>query len=172
MTEYLKEEFCEYNVVKISKQNINDVYNLLNKNEYYLSKVQNHKLTVDECIEDINALPDNKTMDSKTYVSIYDNEKCICLIDIVTQYPNDETAFLGLFILDVDYQQKGVGTLFFKKIENAVKKAGFKTIRLGCMSGNEKGKKFWSKMGFKEVLKVDRKIDDKDFVILVMSLDL
>lgn len=168
--EELKSIFSEYQIKKIDENNIDDVFELIKNNKYYLSKVQNHELTLEECIEEISALPPNKEIDSKTYIAIYNDTKCIAVIDFVEGYPNDEVAFIGLFILDISVQEKGLGTNFFERIKKVAHKKGFTELRLGCMSGNEKGFRFWTKMGFKEIYKVDRKIDDQNFTILVMNL--
>ena len=71
------------------------------------------------------------------------------LIDPITAYPNDETAFIGFFVLNTKNQHKGIAYRIIKESIEYLKTEGYKKIRLGVDKGNPKSFSFWKKNGFK-----------------------
>ena len=53
------------------------------------------------------------------------------LIDLITAYPDDETAFIGFFMLNIKYQHKGIASRIIKESIEYLKTEGHKRIRLG-----------------------------------------
>ena len=71
------------------------------------------------------------------------------LIDPITAYPNDETAFIGFFVLNTKNQHKGIASRIIKESIEFLKTEGHKKIRLGVDKGNPQSFSFWEKNGFK-----------------------
>ncbi len=68
--------------------------------KYYYSKTQNHEITITECLEDIEALPPGVEKAKKTFVALYDKDKCLALIDFIEGFPKNDIGYLGLLMLD------------------------------------------------------------------------
>lgn len=157
--EDFKAKLIEYEFIKNSEDNIQDVYKLIKANTYFHSKVYFHELTIEECLQDISALPPNTNMSQKFYYGIYKNHNLIAIIDYIEKYPNENTVFLGLFMLNQNYHRKGIAKHIIECFKEVVKENKFKYIELGCYEVNEIGYRFWNKMGFKII---DTKVNDKE----------
>ena len=51
-------------------------------------------------------------------------------------YPKKNTAFIGLFMMDVNYQNKGVGSKVIGEVLSYLKAENYEHIRLGVDKGN------------------------------------
>ncbi|CAJ1187825.1 GNAT family N-acetyltransferase [Companilactobacillus paralimentarius] len=99
---------------------------------------------------DMTVVPPHKTTDDKYYVGFFDGDKLIAMLDLIVKYPDEITAWVGLFMVDSQYQGKGIGTEIFNDIMSALKKSGLKQIELAYAKGNKQSKHFWVKNGFFE----------------------
>lgn len=153
----LKAKLIEYELIKNSEDNIQDVYQLMKSNLYYNLKVHFHDLMIEECLQDITAIPPNTNISQKFYYGIYKKYELIVIIDYIEKYPNEDTVFLGLFMLNPNYHRKGIAKHIIDCFKEVVKENHFKYIELGCYEVNEVGYRFWNKMGFKII---DTKVND------------
>lgn len=124
------------------------IHRLYQTNDEYFRLVP-PALNDNTVIDDLNSLPPNKTMDDKFFLGYFDeNENLIAVMDLILRYPNEDTAFIGLFMLDKNYQGKGIGKKILKDTECLLNKE-FKYIRLGYVDKNIKAKYFWLNNGYK-----------------------
>lgn len=165
----LQEIMPQYEVQKITQNNIKDVYQLIKNNTYFIKNTQNHEVNIEECIEDITILPPNKSIQDKTYVAIYDKTNCIALLDFIEGFPNKDIGFIGFFILSSDVHHKNIGTHIFNLIVQVSKELCFKKLELKCDKENKIGQYFWTKMGFKEIGRSNKIIDNEEHTMISMS---
>lgn len=64
--------------------------------------------------EDLYVLPPNKTLDDKHFIGYFDEDKLIAIMDLIKKYPNESTCFIGIFMLDISVQNKGIGSTISK----------------------------------------------------------
>lgn len=69
-------------------------------------------------------------------------------MDLILGYPTDEIAFIGLFMTNTQYQNKGVGSNIIKDVCNYLAQLGYKKVRIGVDKGNPQSNSFWQKNGF------------------------
>ena len=55
----------------------------------------------------MRALPKNKEQKDKLYVGFYDASELVAVMDLILAYPDDETAFLGFFMLKRSFTGRG-----------------------------------------------------------------
>lgn len=60
--------------------------------------------------EDMLRLPEGKAKADKFYVSFWDSSNLVAVMDFVYAYPDEETVFIGLFMVNQTYQGKGIGS--------------------------------------------------------------
>ena len=60
----------------------------------------------------------------------------ITIIDYNSAYPDDETVFIGFFMLNIKYQHKGIASRIIKESIEYLKTEGHKKIRLGVDKDN------------------------------------
>ena len=75
------------------------------------------------------------------------NSKEIGLVDLIKDYPQNETAFLGLLLLIDSEQNKGLGRKVYFEVEKFSRDLGCKKIQLGIVDSNPV-EEFWKKLGF------------------------
>ena len=139
----------KYKVRKLLDEDIDDIYNLCKENKIFY-KYCPPFITKETIKEDMIALPPNKTLEDKYYIGFYDNNSLVAIMDLILSYPNNETAFIGLFMVDILSQHKGIGSSIITEALSYLKECNYKYVRLGYIEGNNQSENFWKKNGFKE----------------------
>lgn len=97
--------------------------------------------------EDMVKLPPNKDKEDKFYLCLWEKKRLVAVIDLILKYPDEETAFIGFFMVDKDCQGKGVGSFVVGEVLECLKNE-FSKVLLGYVRGNEQSRRFWEKNGF------------------------
>ena len=86
-------------------------------------------VTLESIREDMNVLPPGKSGEDKFYVGFFDGSMLTAVMDLILKYPNDETAFIGLFMVDSASQGKGTGTAIIEECLCFLKRQGLRRAR-------------------------------------------
>lgn len=137
----------DYQAKALHESDIDIIFSLCNSNPLFY-RYHPPFVTKESILEDMKALPPNKAFDDKFYFGFFRNEKLVAIMDLILGYPNEQTAFIGLFMVDAEYQGQGVGSRIIEYCVGIMKQAGFNFIRLGIDKGNPQSERFWSKNKF------------------------
>lgn len=137
----------KYEVRALSPNDVDIVYDMSCKNEIYY-KYHPPFVTKESIAEDMKALPPDKSYDDKYYVGFFEGDSLVANMDLILGYPTDEIAFIGLFMTNIRYQNRGVGSDILRDVCNCLKLSGFKKVRIGVDKGNPQSNSFWKKNGF------------------------
>ena len=96
----------------------------------------------------MEALPPNKTYDDKYYIGFFENNTLVANMDLILDYPTEKIAFIGLLMVNILYQNNGVGSKIVCDTCDYLKELGYKKIRVGVDKENPQSTYFWSKNGF------------------------
>ena len=99
----------KYEVRALSLNDVDIVYDMSCKNEIYY-KYHPPFVTKESIAGDIKALPPDKSYDDKYYVGFFDGDSLVANMDLILCYPTDEIVFIGLFMTNIRYQNRGVGS--------------------------------------------------------------
>ena len=137
-------------VRKLDKDDIEMIYDLSCKNHIYY---QYHPpfVTRESILDDMKALPPGKSYDDKYYIGFFENDSLVAIMDLILDYPTKGIAFIGLFMTNIQYQHKGIGSNIISEITMSLKSLGYRKIRLGVDKGNPQSYSFWSKNNFNVV---------------------
>ena len=137
-------------VRKLDKDDIEMIYDLSYKNHIYY---QYHPpfVTRESILDDMKALPPVKIYDDKYYIGFFENDSLVAIMDLILDYPTKGIAFIGLFMTNIQYQHKGIGSNIISEITMSLKSLGYRKIRLGVDKGNPQSYSFWSKNNFNVV---------------------
>lgn len=152
----------KYQVRALDIKDVDIIYEMSCKNEIYY-KYHSPFVTKESIVEDMKALPPNKSYDDKYYVGFFEGDSLVANMDLILGYPTDETAFIGLFMTNVLYQNKGVGSDIIKDVCNYLKQLGYRKARIGVDKGNPQSNSFWEKNGFYI-------ISEKEYNVMEMTL--
>lgn len=136
-----------YRVKRLSSEDIADVFLLCAGNPIYY-KHCGETITTETVVEDLKALPPGKTYADKYYVGFYDGASLIAVMDLICEYPDTETAFIGFFMTEQTRQGAGLGSTIISDCCNFLKALGFLQIKLGYAKGNVQSEAFWVKNKF------------------------
>lgn len=137
----------KYFVRKLAKKDIDNILILCQGNPMYYHYCP--PMATKESIEkEMVALPPHTTLKDKYYLGIFDQEKLIAILDLILNFPNQDTAFIGFFMIKAEYQNIGLGTRLIKEITECLLENGYHYIRLGYVKNNPQAKAFWLKNGF------------------------
>ena len=125
--------------------------------------------TIESVNDDLSTLPNNVDITDKHYLGFYDNNQLIGIIDLITNYPDKQTCFIGLFMIDSKYQNKGIGSSLIKDICVFLKANNYKYIRLAYGLNNNKAKAFWEKNGF---IPIKQTISNGQLEVMLCSKEL
>lgn len=104
--------------------------------------------SVQSILNDMKALPPAKESDDKYYLGFFKNDRLVAVIDLIAEYPNKETMFIGFFMVDKEYCNQGIGRNIIDNCLQEFKRQGFTFVRLCYMKENMQSKAFWGKCQF------------------------
>lgn len=157
-----------YKIKRFSEDDIPDILSLCQRNPTYYRHMKMEP-TPENLMETLTVLPPGKTMEDKHFVGFYQKETLIALLDLITGYPNIDTAFIGWFMVNKAFQGTGLGTAIITELFSFLKEEGFRFIRLGYVKGNPESKGFWTKNQF---LPTGVEYDTAGYTVVVMQREL
>ena len=139
--------FAPYKARKLTEADIPDILNLYSENtEYFMHCPPSPNLETVK--EDMVALPPEKEAADKYFIGIFDNNFLVAVMDLIDRYPDNRTAFIGLFMVSKTCQRKGIGTYIVKALSQMLRTERYVRIRLGYVKTNLSARSFWLKQGF------------------------
>lgn len=152
----------KYKVRALDVNDVDIIYDMSCKNEIYY-KYHPPFVTKESIVEDMKALPPRKSYDDKYYVGFFDGDTLVANMDLILGYPTNEVAFIGLFMTDTRYQNKGVGSNIIGDICDYLAQLGYKKVRIGVDKGNPQSNSFWQKNGF-------RIVSEREYNVMELAL--
>lgn len=148
----------QYRVRRLTEQDVSEVYLLCSRNELYYRYCP--PFVSEESVRgDMKALPPKVAPENKYYIGFYDKDALIGVMDLIIGYPDEDTAFIGFFMMDVLVQGKGKGSGIIDEVCTYLKESRIAKVRLGWVDGNPQSAHFWHKNGFSETGETGRTQD-------------
>jgi len=155
----------QYQVRRLAEEDLPELLELCRGNPAYYEHMHTRP-TIENLAEDRTKLPRGKTAEDKYFLGCYQGGRLAAALDLITAYPNPETAFIGWFILRKDLQGRGTGTALITELLSFLKGHGFRYVRLGYVKGNPESRAFWIKNHF---LPTGAETDGGGYTITVMQ---
>ena len=133
-----------YSVRRLDKDDVDSIYELSRGNKIFY---QYHPpfVTKESILEDMEALPPNKTKEDKYYLGYFQKDTLVAVMDLILGYPNEKVAFIGFFMMDTMFQGKGIGTELISECTNYLAQEGMKRFALQLIRETLKVKLFGQK---------------------------
>ncbi|MBR5290364.1 MAG: GNAT family N-acetyltransferase [Erysipelotrichaceae bacterium] len=159
----------KYTIRKLTESDINLIYDFCSKNkQFYLYCGKD--VSKESILNDIHITPPDIPMNQKHYIGFFEENTMIALMDLIDGYPDEETAFIGFFMVKHDLHNQGIGTAIITELSSVLADYGFTHCRLGIDQNNPFGLHFWKKNDFKTIQEVQR--DNGVIVIAQKELNL
>ena len=158
----------KYDIRELNEADIPAVYEIMQGNPLFFQYCP-PMATHQSILDDMKALPPRTTCDDKYYVGYFKDGCLVAVMDLILNFPNKETAFIGFFMMNKAFQGKGLGTEIIEECANCLIKEGYQHIRLGFAKGNPQSEAFWTKNGFKRT-----GVEDVQelYTVMIMERDL
>ncbi|KRN98283.1 GNAT family N-acetyltransferase [Companilactobacillus kimchiensis] len=161
----IKNFSTKYQVKQLDSSDVNKVFALVQNNSNFFNYCPPQP-TRHSILEDMQILPANKTADDKFYLGFFDDQQLVAVMDLVTKYPDDQTAWMGLFIVDAKYQNKGVGSAIISEVTQVLHQSDLKKIELAYPRGNAQSEHFLLKNAF---VKTGQEVSEAGYTVVVME---
>lgn len=99
-------------------------------------------------LRDMTLLPPGANSGDKHYIGFFAGEKLTAVMDLVENWPQPGTVMIGFFAVRTELQGCGIGTGIISGCAGALRKAGFRKIRLAVDEGNPQSRAFWIRNSF------------------------
>ena len=142
----LQERLSEFTVEPVTMENLSFYEGVFYSNEEYYLLTDGSPATRETCEDTIDNFPPYQVYS----VGVSRQEESVAFLSILDGYPDVETLYIGLLLVDEKYKRKSVGTLITKAILAIASELGFKNLKLSVQDNNLSGLNFWRKMGFYE----------------------
>lgn len=103
--------------------------------------------------EILESLPPGLDTGAKHVVGLFAGTRLAGCIEWLLGYPEEATAYIGLLLLAEDLQGRGHGRAALAWFEAEAKRRGCARLRLAVIETNARALAFWSRAGFREVLR-------------------
>jgi len=143
----IRELSLDYSVRNLDSDDINLIYNLSIDNPIFYEYCPPY-VTRQSIQNDMKALPPNKKEDEKLYIGYFNGDELVAVLDLIINFPDEKTAYIGLFMVNKLFQGNGVGTKIIEELSLFLKKNGFNNISLAFAKGNPQSEAFWLKNEF------------------------
>lgn len=158
----------KYSVRELSEEDVDIVYEIALGNPLFYEHCP-PKAKKENILSDMKALPPNCTYKQKYYLGFFQDSKLIAVMDLILDFPNSETAFIGFFMLDKSYQGRGKGTELIEEASGYLKTLGYSHIRLGYAKGNPQSRAFWLKNNF---IAIGVESEQEGYTVVLMDREL
>lgn len=155
----------KYEVRKLTDKDVDVIYELAVENPLYYKHCP-PEVSKDGIRAGMKALPPRKTYADKYYIGFWKENQLIAVMDLILKYPNEETAFVGFFMMAKEAQGCGNGTAVITEFCSYMKSQEYSFVRLGYAKGNPQSKAFWTKNGFE---KTGIEYDNEAYTVVVLE---
>jgi ribosomal protein S18 acetylase RimI-like enzyme len=98
------------------------------------------------------SVPEGSSPDDKAPFGVWAGDELVGLLDLLLRYPDDETVYLGLLLIDRARQGQGIGAAAFQALERDLlpRWPWARRLRLSVVRTNDQVLGFWRRLGFTE----------------------
>lgn len=137
----------KYYVRKLTEKDIPLIYAMCMKNQQYYEYCGKQP-TVELIESDLTITPPGIDRSKKYYIGFFEKDTLVAVMDLIDGYPETGMAFIGFFMMNMDFQGSGIGSSVVNEVLNHLKTNDFVTVRLGIDRDNPQSNHFWKKNGF------------------------
>lgn len=143
-----------YKIRVLESSDVDEVLKLCQQNTLFY-KYTDARPTREQILDDMKATPPGIDISAKYYFGLFANREFIAVMDLIDGYPDRDIAYIGFFMMNINYQGKQKGTAIIDEATDYLKSIGKKSVRLAIDKGNPQSTHFWKKNGFDMIKEVD-----------------
>jgi len=137
----------EFMIEPVTLVNLSTYEPIFYSNDEYYYLTDGHSATRELCEDTICDYPPYKVYN----IGVSQNAQPISFLSILEGYPDADTLYIGLLLVDGKFKRKSIGTTIMKALFTIAADMNFKNLKLSVQENNISGLNFWAKMGFYEI---------------------
>lgn len=104
--------------------------------------------TAENLTADLTGLPPGKALEDKHFLGLWAGDELAAALDVITGYPDGETAWVGWLILEEKRQGQGLGSAAMQALWAWLAREGYRRAALAVLAENRRAMAFWQRQGF------------------------
>lgn len=137
----------KYRVVNADTVGSERLYALYQSNQGYFDAF-GLTPSMEGLVRDMTMRPNGCAQEQKHFLAYFDGERLTAILDLISGYPDGDTCYIGLFMVDAAQHGRGIGTEIITELCAALYKSGYHAVRLAYGKHYMSAKNFWTKNGF------------------------
>ncbi len=141
--------------VRILEQSDVDMIREICEQNIIFYKYTEARPTRENILNDMQATPPGIELSAKYYFGFFDDQQMVAIMDLIDGYPKAEIAYIGFFMMNLQYQGRQIGTAIIGEVIDYLQSTGKTSVRLAIDKGNPQSTYFWKKNGFEVISEAD-----------------
>lgn len=137
----------KYQVRDLSMEDVGDILALYRSNPLYFHHCPPPP-SEQSIRQDLTVVPEGWDRSKKHYLGFFEHSNLMAVLDLIEDFPKEDTAWIGLFMIDGEHSGRGLGSDLLSSILLHLARSGYRRIGLGYVRTNMQAKRFWEKNGF------------------------
>jgi ribosomal protein S18 acetylase RimI-like enzyme len=125
---------------------------VIESDQDYALRVTGHPPGPADAQSTLMFVPEGSSPDDKAPFGVWHDGELVGVLDLLLRYPDDETVYLGLLLIDRAHQRQGIGTAAVQTLERDLlpRWPWARRLRLSVVRTNDQTLGFWRRLGFTE----------------------
>ena len=137
----------EFIIEPVTIDNLSAYETVFYSNDEYYLLTDGHPAKRELCEDTLSDYPPYKVYS----VGVSQNKQAVSFLSVLEGYPDADTLYVGLLLVDEKFKRKSVGTTIMKALFAIAADMNFKNLKLSVQDNNISGLNFWKKIGFYEI---------------------
>ena len=149
--ENMQVRLSEFVIERITTDNFEKYEEIFYCNKEYYLLTDGQAATKETIIETIEYCPNDFPKENVYNIGILYNGKPVCCIFTLYGYPDKQTFYIGLFLMNEEFKKQGIGTTVIKALFESCSYTVIEKFCLSVQDNNLSGCRFWKNLGFEVV---------------------
>ncbi len=141
----------EFVIEQITVDNLEKYEEIFYSNNEYYTLTDGQPATKQTCVETVEYCPNNFPKEKTNNIGVLYDSKPVCCLFALCGYPDEQTFYIGLFLMSEEFKKHGIGTKVIKALFDSFSNTVIKKFCLSVQDNNISGCAFWKHLGFEVV---------------------